>query len=70
MLAKLVVMAKHGDLASTDRILDRLESKPVQKTKNENDNTNLSLQTDLTSVSDEKIAAARAVLFFRESTDE
>jgi hypothetical protein len=31
MLAKLVVMAKNGDLASVDRVLDRLEGKPTQK---------------------------------------
>jgi hypothetical protein len=30
MLAKLVVMAKNGDLASIDRVLDRLEGKAGQ----------------------------------------
>jgi Family of unknown function (DUF5681) len=68
MLAKLVVMAKHGDLASIDRVLDRLEGRPEQKTKNENKNTNLNTNADLADVSDDKIVAARSLLFGKESS--
>lgn len=38
--AKLVNMAKEGDLASIDRIFDRTEGKPSQETVNKNVNLN------------------------------
>ena len=64
ILAKLVVQAKHGDMASVDRVLDRFEGKPVQPNKNENDNKNLNVElTELEAVDDEKILKAREVLF-------
>jgi hypothetical protein len=62
--AKLVVMATHGDLASVDRVFDRLEGKPLQNGKLETANTNLNVTPDdLADKSDEQLIAARKILF-------
>lgn len=54
ILAKLVVMAKNGDLQSVDRVLDRLEGKPKQETENTNKNVNTDV-TPLSKLSDDKL---------------
>lgn len=61
--AKLVNMAQDGDLASIDRVFDRLEGKPVVKAHNEN--TNINVETDVREVktlTDEQLDAISAIL--------
>ena len=68
MLAKLVTMAKHGDLAAFDRVADRLEGRPDQKTKSENVNTNLEVTPEtLDKLTDDQIARMAAIV--KESAD-
>ena len=59
--AKLVVMAENGDLASVDRIFDRIEGKPKQAVEQTNVNANVEADA-LTGASDEMVAELHAVL--------
>ncbi|ESZ66628.1 hypothetical protein X728_04000 [Mesorhizobium sp. L103C120A0] len=66
ILTKLVVMAKNGDLASVDRVLDRLGGKPEQMSKT----VNLNIETkpdELEKLTDDQIARMAAIA--RESSD-
>jgi hypothetical protein len=63
ILAKLVANAKKGEGFSIDRVLDRLEGKPEQSTKNVNTNLNVDATADeLREVPDDMLKALEKVI--------
>lgn len=64
MCAKLVRMAQEGDLASMDRVFDRLEGKPEQTNKNTNDNKNLNVDVNeaVKDMTDEQLEAVSKIM--------
>lgn len=61
--AKLVNMAENGDLASIDRVFDRLEGKPEQVNKNTNNNANVDVSSgDLAELPDEALEEVMGVI--------